>query len=290
MLQQELNTSFFFVEDAPDRGIDPMRSFLQRAESNVRELYYHLLYKPGCEARDAEKRWGTVCSKDGIVVDVGANRGYYTLLAASYGHDVLAFEPQPHCNALLSAAVLLSGLACHVDVRGSFASDDKGADMNVLRRTGCTGTFPNDDHDGWASGFRKPLRELAGADDVVRVFGERIDEAIVAPEVNVRLMKIDAEGHEASALQSARSLLRQSRVDNLLIEFNVPMLKRQAQGWGTMKKKTIESISWLMNDLGYKAKGSHKGHWTMQDPMKLEEWTVLFDDPSFTTIDAWFYK
>lgn len=289
VLQKEMNTSFFFVEDAPEQGIDPIRAFLQRAEENIRELYHHILFTPGCKGRDPEALWGSTCGTKGIVIDVGANRGYYTLLAASYGHDVLAFEPQPHCNSMMSTCVLLSGLSCRVDIRYTFVSDKPGATMQVLRRTGCTGTFPNDDHDGWASGFRRPLTALEGADDLVTVRGERIDHA-VGPHIHVRLLKVDAEGHEANALRSAAKLLTDGRVDNLLVEFNVPMLKRQPEGWAVMKDRTLRTIKWLMVDLGYKVKGSHKGHWTTQEPMHLNEWVGLFDDPSFTTIDAWFFK
>lgn len=43
------------------------------------------------------------------MVDVGAHVGWFTLLAASYGCRVLAFEPQPHAHTFLNASIVLNG-------------------------------------------------------------------------------------------------------------------------------------------------------------------------------------
>lgn len=296
VLQKEQgNSSFFFVEDAPAAGIDPVRTFLQRAESHVRDLYHHLLYTPNCEQRDPENLWGTTCSstrKDAerkqVVIDVGANRGYYALLAATYGHEVIAFEPQPHCLTLLQSCILLNGYSCMIDMKHAFVSDKVDSTMNIRKRTGCTGTFPNDNHDGWADSFRKPLQYLKGADDLVEVGSLKLD-VVVDSDVTVLLMKIDVEGHEESVLKSGKQLIDSGRVNNLLIEFNIPMLKRQETGWEDMKTRTIQEIKRL-HALGYKSKASVKGHWTHQGEMTDGQWVLLFEEGTFVTVDAWFYK
>jgi hypothetical protein len=44
---------------------------------------------------------------DPIVLDVGANLGYYSLLSAAFGFPVLSFEPQVHCHLFLKTAAVL---------------------------------------------------------------------------------------------------------------------------------------------------------------------------------------
>lgn len=290
VLQEELNTSFFFVEDNPEGGIDPIRAFLERAESNIRELYHHLLYTPGCTKRDKSRLWGSTCQSDRksqLVVDIGANRGYYSLLAASYGHDVITLEPQPHCSALLRACILLNGFQNNINLKPNFISTDNSSILKIKRRTGCTGTFPNDNDDGWAENFRKPLRNLTGADDLVSVESVRLDQ-IVTFGREISLMKIDVEGFETKVIESGKSLFEKKLVKNLLMEINLPMLRKQEGGWQKLKVQTFNTLKWL-HSLGYQSKISVKGHWKSQEPMKLSEWKDLLDLSTFVTMDTWFY-
>lgn len=290
VLQKELNTSFFFVEDNADGGIDPVRSFIHRGESTVRELYHHLLFVPNCLKNDESGIWGAVChneQKKQTVIDIGANRGYYSLLAASYGHNVITLEPQPHCSFLLRTCIVLNGLQQNIDLRPKFVSTDRSASMKIKRRTGCTGTFPNDNEGGWADGFRRPLTAFAGADDEVVVHSARLDE-VVSPDKDISLLKIDVEGFENQVIESGQSLFLNKKVKNLVMELNVWMLKRQEGGWEVMKKKTLSLVTWL-SSLGYNSKVSVRGHWKIQSPMKISEWKDLLDDGSLVALDAWFY-
>jgi FkbM family methyltransferase len=50
----------------------------------------------------------TFSGKQIVVADVGANAGYYGLIAAAHGHRVIFIEPQPHCLIFLQAAVYLN--------------------------------------------------------------------------------------------------------------------------------------------------------------------------------------
>ena len=50
----------------------------------------------------------------GLVLDIGANSGYYGLTAAAYGCRVVAFEPQPGCHAAISAAIARNGFGARM--------------------------------------------------------------------------------------------------------------------------------------------------------------------------------
>ncbi|KAI0565322.1 S-adenosyl-L-methionine-dependent methyltransferase [Gracilaria domingensis] len=297
VLQRDMNATFFFVEDDPKHGIDPVRSFLLRAETNIRSLFHHLLYRPGCEAREELEQWGNSCAEgDGkreqVVIDVGCNRGWYSLMAAAYGHRVYAFDPQPHCRTLLSASVLVNGFHDLVTFTHAFVTDKDGETMEVRRRTGCMGGFPNNNHAGYADTFRKPLDRLPGANDKVTVEGVSLDDVFDAGRHDVLLLKMDVEGFESHALASGKRLLEGGAVRNIILEFNLPMMSRQPEGLESMKDRSIKLVRQLVKDYGYKAKSSHKGSWKAQKEMTMQEWEQLFSKQgnTFVTIDAWFYK
>jgi len=144
VLNKDLNSSFFFIEDRPDGGIDPIRKFVHENEANIRQLYHHLLYRPGCARRDLKSLWGGICApeqtkrdrRDRIVIDVGANRGYYVLLAAAYGYKVHGFDPQPHCINMLGMEVILNGFTPLIDLHHKYVSNEIKNSMRIRRRTG----------------------------------------------------------------------------------------------------------------------------------------------------------
>ena len=52
------------------------------------------------------RRLASDCAdRDTLILDVGANSGYYSLLSAALGCQVVAFEPQPGCHTRLKAAI-----------------------------------------------------------------------------------------------------------------------------------------------------------------------------------------
>ena len=63
------------------------------------------------------------CADNGLVIDVGANFGYYSLYAASLGCRVIAWEPVPVFRAFLRIGVALNNLSHRVEVRESVVSD-----------------------------------------------------------------------------------------------------------------------------------------------------------------------
>ena len=47
--------------------------------------------------------------RDSVVLDIGANQGFYSMLAAAHGCRVVSFEPQPECQRGLLAARARNG-------------------------------------------------------------------------------------------------------------------------------------------------------------------------------------
>jgi len=130
-------------------------------------------------------------------VDVGANIGVYSLLAASVVGDkgcVHAFEPSPTAAARLRENVSLNRLA-NVEVHKVAVGALEG---QIQFATGTDVT----DHVAPTS----ELDEGGSEPGVIHVESTRLDTALAG--VKVALVKIDIEGAELDAFRGAEALLR----------------------------------------------------------------------------------
>lgn len=146
-------------------------------------------------------------------VDVGANVGYYTLMAAaSVGGTgrVLAFEPSPYAfnrleetvrrNNLPNVRALQVGLSDAPGVMSLFMPDKPGNHSPSM--------VPNGGHP-----VEVPVRRLDDCLEEYRV--ERVD-----------LMKIDVEGFEPNVVEGAMGYITRGKVGAILCEFNSYWLER----------------------------------------------------------------
>ena len=128
-----------------------------------------------------------------LVVDVGANIGFYTLrLAQLVGPrgTVVSFEPMPHALSRLKAHLGVNGMN-HVTVVEAAASDGEGVAELFLGPPEHTSIASINPRDGAAS---------------VRVRCQTLDSGIGSVN-RVALLKIDAEGVEGRVLAGANRLL-----------------------------------------------------------------------------------
>jgi FkbM family methyltransferase len=132
------------------------------------------------------------------VVDVGANVGHYTChMAGCVGPEgrVLAFEPIPTSFALLASNVRAAGAANVTLFNVALSSSVSVAGMTV----------PAYEHTSLPNYYQARLSSSGN----VRVLCLPLD-VIPIPEA-VRLVKIDAEGHDLEVLVGMESLLKRDR-------------------------------------------------------------------------------
>jgi len=138
-----------------------------------------------------------------LFVDVGANVGAYTVMAASLGARVISVEPIPQTFAHLQRNVSLN----------------QATDRVTLQNCGL----------GAAPGV---LRFTSGGDTVNHVLSENERTTPDAVEVEVktldallqdvqpRLMKIDAEGYETNIIRGGEKALQRPSLDAIIMELN----------------------------------------------------------------------
>ncbi|MEM7307214.1 MAG: FkbM family methyltransferase [Planctomycetota bacterium] len=143
------------------------------------------------------------------VVDLGANVGWYAVLAILAGCEVHAFEPVPAIAAVAE--------------RNMRRAEELGPGKGVLHAAAAgaeTGTAqialaPANHGDNRVVDGGEAPDDLSGA-ELTEIRVERVDDHVQGP---IRLLKVDTQGSEWLALQGAKKLLKQSPELALLIEF-----------------------------------------------------------------------
>jgi FkbM family methyltransferase len=144
--------------------------------------------------------------KEGMtVVDVGANVGYYTLLAARLvgkSGRVFAFEPSSENFALLKRNVEANGYD-NVVLVSKAVSDSTGTATLRLDRSSSGG---------------HSLSDFRGAADTVEVETVSLDEYFAGRDDRIDLIKVDAEGAEMAIFHGMQKVLARSPHIVLLTE------------------------------------------------------------------------
>ena len=181
--------------------------------------------------------------KQGTVVDVGANIGYFPLLIRrETAVPIVGFEPQPFLHELASISVADSGLK-DVELRRLACGDAPG---EVLFQSGPNGNIVSTEEAAAAAvaaSTRTPATDLDAAAETTLKRRPIIPVPVVTLDTElantpVALMKIDCEGYELKILQGAREVLRRDR-PVLLIEVHPQFLPQ----FGGSVRQVVDFLS-----------------------------------------------
>jgi FkbM family methyltransferase len=144
-------------------------------------------------------------------VDVGANKGDFTLIAAKAVGElgrVLAFEPEPENCHWIRESIELNQYR-NVELLRLALADAEGVATLYLGKKS-----------GWHSLIASPKQQRAGG-GAIRVRTQRLDEVLVERNCDrVDLVKIDVEGAELDVLRGAERTLAGNRQLALLLEIH----------------------------------------------------------------------
>ncbi|MCK4792772.1 MAG: FkbM family methyltransferase [Desulfobacteraceae bacterium] len=151
------------------------------------------------------------CLKEGmVVVDVGANVGIYTLIAASnVGNNgrVYSFEPTPRIFGILENNVNMTIYKTRVILFQKAVTDLNGAMVKLAVSMSCSrnNSLYFDEEDGDRFEF-------------VDVESVTLDSTLVS-EKSIDIVKIDAEGAEPKILAGMRRIIKQNPQILVFLEF-----------------------------------------------------------------------
>jgi FkbM family methyltransferase len=142
-------------------------------------------------------------------VDVGANIGWYTLLAASkvgVKGRVISFEPEPLNNALLKQSIALNNFQ-NVILMQKCLSNCNGTTKLYLA--------------GQNFGAHSIVRQTSTRPTDIDVETQKLDDVLTEIGINnVDILKIDVEGAEALVLEGSQQTIYRG-VKHILFEWNL---------------------------------------------------------------------
>lgn len=215
----------------------------------------HLMFEGYWEYWLTEFIWRNVAPGE-VVLDVGANHGYYTVLMADLvgaAGRVHAFEPNPRLVDLLGRTVALNGFWGLVQVHPVAVADAAGPAMAFA----ATESEPKNGR------LLMPGEEAPGA-TLTEVPVLTLDEAVPGP---VDFVKIDVEGAEELAWRGMQGLIDRSPGIRIVLEFN-PGRCRDAAG-------TLAAIAarFPLREIGFDARAQDC---TAEEVLGRSEDTLLF--------------
>lgn len=150
--------------------------------------------------------------KGDVVLDIGANIGYYTLIFAKLvGEDgeVFAFEPNPTNFALLTKNVEMNGYKNVTLVQKAVSNKTGKLKLYLSEDMGDHRIY--DSHDG-----RK----------YIEIDAIRLDDYLGGNNLKIDFIKMDIQGAEGGAIQGMLNLLKKNKTVKIVTEFWPIGLKR----------------------------------------------------------------
>jgi FkbM family methyltransferase len=155
-----------------------------------------------------------------VVVDVGANVGFWCLKAASLGAQVVAFEPNPGTFATLKQNAVGNHLT-NLDVVNSALSSSLGSEelVTIDNRTGSSFLTAKDLIIDQSTGTTRH-----------RVPTDTLDNALKARGIqHVDWLLVDVEGHELEVIRGAKVTLKSTR--KLIVEVTLGQRETEVESY-----------------------------------------------------------
>jgi FkbM family methyltransferase len=199
----------------------------------------------------------------GIVLDVGANIGEYTILAAALGHTVFAFEPIPAHVEMIQLSAQLNGVQEQVHIFRNGVADYVSETFINLHKSNKGGSTidkinaSQDETQTDARFFTRVGIDLITMNDVLPIINS------LYPDEDIKFWKADIEGYEPRMIRGSFKLLEEKKPPVVVMEI-----------LGKAFKRTHCSLSELfrtIQNLGYKIKSLEEGQWSA-------EWTTEYID------------
>lgn len=184
----------------PNQGVRTARIHGQRCTLNLSEVNQRNIYLGVYDPEESAMVHGVLKPGD-LFVDVGANFGYYSMLALGSGARVIAFEPTPQAFNEISKL--------KIDAR-QLAIGSAAGNATIWITRSSVGTYN--------PSFCRYTEEM----DPLDVPVETLDNQL-ASEPEIAVLKLDIEGYELRAIRGATETLKRTRA--VFCEFNPRLLE-----------------------------------------------------------------
>lgn len=270
---------FMMTYTDPSVDVDVSGSMHQLRIVEARYSYYFAKLSRRC------------CAAGGLMLDVGANFGYYSLLAAKMGCRVIAWEPVPTFRAFFETAAALNNLSHRIHIRHSVVSDLPGRNISLtvpLRGIWGTASIQGANVDS----------NIKGGSYTLRVPTETLDQVV---RERACAMKLDVEGHEPAVLLGAGRFLQEYAPEVILKEYTPGTAERRMLRNDIEEPLKYPASLRALHNAGYKIWHIGPAHeksdmtmvntnWSTSDPLpplpEVTNETIAAEERSFSKLVA----
>lgn len=150
-----------------------------------------------------------------LVYDVGANIGYFSLLSASMGAKVVSVEPTPYHRTLFTASLALNRLSSQVKVIPFALIEHAGKGPSQV----CM-EMPDTANAGYTRVATAEVQSTGSACKQEFIAKTTTLGSIISEHGSPRIIKVDVEGFEMTALRGGVTQLARHPPDLFILEYN----------------------------------------------------------------------
>ncbi|KAF0979200.1 hypothetical protein FDP41_001543 [Naegleria fowleri] len=200
--------SFWMVTLSPQKDVWISRQLYERGwwESAVEDTFEKILkefFKKNALAKESDKK---TCR----VVDVGGNLGFFSLLSAAWGCQVITYEVQPDMIQKIQASSVINGFENLMTIRHLAVDSEPGKFVGFALGTS--------DNLGSAFVYNPDEKDKTVRVETVTLNDELMNDVKDPNNNRITLLKVDVEGNEMKVFQGAEKVLKY--VDNVLVEIS----------------------------------------------------------------------
>ncbi|MFK7050328.1 Methyltransferase domain protein [Flavobacterium columnare] len=176
------------------RWVNGLKFYAQKGDAGIVPNIYFKLF----DYEDSMFVINNISSQD-VFVDIGANVGHFSLLAANNGAQVYAFEP----------------------IKETFEKLKRNVELNILENVELYNVGVGNKNEFLNFTTNKDVMNSVALDNEAEVRKIKVlvlDEVLI--NVNPTMLKIDVEGYELFVLQGADQILKAPSLKYILIEIN----------------------------------------------------------------------
>ncbi|GAX77863.1 hypothetical protein CEUSTIGMA_g5305.t1 [Chlamydomonas eustigma] len=171
--------------------------------------------------------------KRALVLDVGANFGYFSVLSALYGCRVIAWEPVPLFQQYVRYNLLLNNVSHLVELRDRMLGDVDGQEQIMMVPTvGIWGTASVHGMNQFENQIPKEIK----------VQTERLDSVVVEDTL---LLKVDVEGFEPFVFRGMKETFQRHSIENILMEYSPGIAERLYPGIDVLEETPLMLVKLL---------------------------------------------
>ncbi|NLR80990.1 FkbM family methyltransferase [Chitinophaga eiseniae] len=150
--------------------------------------------------------------QSGVIFDIGANVGHYSIMLRKHGITLPIFAFEPHPGTFRRLVSIADAYQITPVSKGAGETTGHAAIYDYSGQNGS-------EH---ASMYRDVITQLRKSEvEEISIDLTSIDEFAAANQVSkIALLKIDTEGHELQVLKGARRCIEKGMVDVIQMEFN----------------------------------------------------------------------